>query len=256
MSKTKNSTLMYLKEYSDMYKSEEKLWWYIGLRDVLRSFLKRYLSKKAKILDAGCGTGKNSEMLKNLGYTAYSIDVSQDALDFCKTRGITNLSYGSVSEIPFEDESFDGVLCMDVLGILNNEDQIRAVREIKRVLKSQGIAMINCAALPWLYSQHDIVTNLQKRFYKNELEDLFKNQDFEIVKSTYRVFLLFPLVVLTKTTKKLINIFSKKAQSDQNTTPAILNPMLTIIQRLETFLIIRYNLPIGSSVFLIVKKSV
>src|SRR5882672_7985173 len=88
--------------YSIMYQVEGTHWWFVGRRRIIESFLKplcRTLktrrdpqavdspSEKAiKILDIGCGTGANLEMLSRFG-DAQGVDVSVDALAFCRERG-------------------------------------------------------------------------------------------------------------------------------------------------------------------------
>ncbi|MBI5650633.1 MAG: class I SAM-dependent methyltransferase, partial [Chloroflexi bacterium] len=56
--------LMRPDEYRVMFEIEDKYWWYRGVRALLRQLLPRYIhSREARILDAGCGTGANLELL-------------------------------------------------------------------------------------------------------------------------------------------------------------------------------------------------
>src|SRR5687768_18066786 len=73
--------------YSIMYAVEEHHWWFVGRRRILKSFVARIAAglKKTKpqILDIGCGTGANLEMLAEFG-DAQGVDVSAEALTFCR----------------------------------------------------------------------------------------------------------------------------------------------------------------------------
>ena len=81
--------------YSIMHRVEETHWWFVGRRKIIASFLERVcLALKSKvpqrephILDVGCGTGANLEMLSQFG-NAEGVDVSAEALEFCRARGL------------------------------------------------------------------------------------------------------------------------------------------------------------------------
>ncbi|MCV4655497.1 class I SAM-dependent methyltransferase, partial [Escherichia coli] len=62
-------------------------------------------NKKLEILDVGCGTGANLEMLQKFG-NAYGVDVSDEALAFCSRKGL-NVRKGLAENLPFDDETFD-----------------------------------------------------------------------------------------------------------------------------------------------------
>ncbi|HXM34062.1 MAG TPA: class I SAM-dependent methyltransferase, partial [Pyrinomonadaceae bacterium] len=82
--------------YSIMYQVEGAHWWFVGRRLIIESFLAPLCHKlqaergpaaqsdlAIKILDIGCGTGGNLEMLARFG-AAEGVDVSADALAFCR----------------------------------------------------------------------------------------------------------------------------------------------------------------------------
>ncbi len=243
-------------EYEDMYKSEDKLWWYVGLRDVIEFYTKKNLGNPhdMKILDAGCGTGKNMEFLKSKGYQVEGIDVSEEALDFCRKRGLANVKLGSVDKIPYKDCTFDAVLCMDVLGLLDKNAQKRAVSELVRVIKPGGLVILNSAALEMLRSQHDDVCNLKTRFSAKDIRQLFLPSKIELVKLSYRVFLLFPFIATIKIVKQLLKRVTKKSVTDQNLPISPLNWLLQKTQLLENRILRGINFPWGSSIFVVARK--
>lgn len=253
--KRQKETLMDTHEYEAMYHSEETMWWYKGLRDVVKQTLQQYLPKPCTILDAGCGTGKTMEMLIQQGYRVKGIDSSEEALAFCKKRNLKHIQYGSVTSLPFPDASFDCILCMDVLGMLYKQDIEKALREFYRVLKPGGIVIIQCAALAWLRSQHDDVTNLHKRYRKHDLIAYLDVSRWQLKKATYRIFFLFLPVMLVKLKKKVLSGKLQEAKTDQYVPPTLLNTLLTAIQIFENKILQKTSLPIGSSVFLVVKKT-
>jgi SAM-dependent methyltransferase len=95
---------------------------------VRAKYVARYLPEgKGKCLDAGSGTNIYKGLVEEKGYQWYGIDVNP------KPPAI----YGNVTEIPFPDNFFDVVLCVDVLEHV--EKDYVAIKEMFRVLKSRGI---------------------------------------------------------------------------------------------------------------------
>ncbi|EER01003.1 3-demethylubiquinone-9 3-methyltransferase, putative [Perkinsus marinus ATCC 50983] len=132
-------------------------------------YFHRHLSKggkklsKGRYLDVGCGGGLlTEEMASTYGYNITGIDISEASLQQARQHGrdIPNLHYqvGSVYDIPFPDNSFDGVIISDVLEHLL--DLQGALTEIFRVLKPGGVLVFDTISrtmksyvLLWLISQ-------------------------------------------------------------------------------------------------------
>src|SRR5262249_806857 len=101
--------------YAIMDEVEGSHWWFVGRRAILESFLREIAAKLAaeqkagppesvgelRILDVGCGTGANLEMLSQFG-NAEGVDVSDDALEFCHLKGL-NAQKGLAEKLPFDD---------------------------------------------------------------------------------------------------------------------------------------------------------
>ena len=80
--------------YQLLYELEDRHWWNKGMKDVAAAVLDSQVQslKKARILDAGCGTGNFMDWLKRYAATMYvGIDVSSHALRFCSGRNTKTL---------------------------------------------------------------------------------------------------------------------------------------------------------------------
>lgn len=93
------------------------------------------------ILDVGCGTGGYCIFLKNKGYDIKGVDIDSkklsEGLQFDKS---CNISYGSATKLPFENEKFDLVLITEVMEHIKEHD--KAIKEASRVLNKNGIIII------------------------------------------------------------------------------------------------------------------
>lgn len=102
---------------------------------LLTRFLAEF-SESSIILDAGCGNGR---LLGSR--VAVGLDYSSELLEEAKRRGSAGLGLvqGDVARLPFKECVFDGVMCVAVLHHLKGwERQVRAVAELRRVLKRGG----------------------------------------------------------------------------------------------------------------------
>ncbi len=126
--------------YAIMDEVEGSHWWFVGRRAILETFLRQIIQnpkskiQNPKILDIGCGTGANLEMLAQFG-EAEGVDVSDDALEFCRRKGL-KAKKGLAETLPFADESFDLSTALDVVEHL--DDDIAGLKEMHRVTKRGG----------------------------------------------------------------------------------------------------------------------
>src|SRR5262245_36654532 len=100
-------------EYARMFEAEERQWWYAGMRAISLTLLEDALPARPglRILDAGCGTGNNLLHFARLGRPV-GLDLSEDALRFCRSRGVAVVG-GRVGSLPFPDACFDCVTSFD-----------------------------------------------------------------------------------------------------------------------------------------------
>ena len=238
--------------YCEMFENELTHGWYLGTRNLLVSILKKYLPTNAKILDAGCGTGGTIVYLKKTGFSnIFGIDNSKLAISFCRQRKLTNIKSATVNHLPFKDQSFDAVICLDVL-YHQGVNQHKTISEFSRVLKKDGLLYIQEPAYNWLKSKHDKIVSTERRFTKGSLKEILELARFEIIKLSYFNTLLFPGLALKRLADKLLGPNSKT--SDITPLPKQLNSLLKQFLFFETTLVKFLYLPFGLSVICLCKK--
>ncbi|OHA46460.1 MAG: hypothetical protein A3A80_04225 [Candidatus Terrybacteria bacterium RIFCSPLOWO2_01_FULL_44_24] len=96
---------------------------------------------RPKILDVGCGTGISTRQLTQRGANVIGVDRDQDMLKRAKENQEPSINYisAAVTDLPFEDESFDAVCAFSAFHWFANN---KALGEIYRVLKPQGAFFI------------------------------------------------------------------------------------------------------------------
>jgi ubiquinone/menaquinone biosynthesis C-methylase UbiE len=103
--------------------------------------------KPGKILEIGCGNCRNLIGFAKSGFDCYGIDFSKNMLkyarEYCKKYDFkVKLKKARAEKLPFKKESFDYVLSIATLHHLKRDEQELAVKEMRRVLKPKGIALI------------------------------------------------------------------------------------------------------------------
>jgi len=212
------------------------------------------------VLDAGCGTGETLRMLRDGFKPAYlgGFDLSAEALARAREKvPQADLYESDICDPAIKVDNLDLLISLDVIYIPGLARALPGLKRLSAKLRSGGLCVLNLPAYNWLYSTHDIAVHTSQRFVARDLIQLLEELDFEVEILSYRLCLLFPLVVL----KRLPGILKPRsaasvARSDLHGTPSKpLNTFLYGIVRAENELISRgVSLPWGSSVFAIGKK--
>ena len=227
------------------HRAEDRHWWYRGRREVLERVIGRLgLPPGARILDAGCGSGRNMVELARRG-SVTGVEVSDTSVSLARARDAGEVISGSVLQMPFESASFDLGVCLDVIEHL--EDDLAALRELRRVVVPGGPLLVTVPAYQWLWSGHDEVNHHYRRYTRQTLESVAEQAGWEPVRTTHFNSLLLPAAILLR----ILDRFSRKTTEsslDLWVPPQPFNWLLERPMRLEAALIGRGGrIPAGLS---------
>jgi SAM-dependent methyltransferase len=237
-------------DFAYLYELESDFWWFVGMREITAALLDPVCPPGVdrQILDDGAGAGGNIAWLKRYAGNGQvsGIDVTSEALTFCRKQGHQLLVQASATDLPFRDSNFDLVSSFDVLVQLPGEGSDRfAINEIFRVLKPGGIAFVRGAAYEWLKSDHDAALATHHRYSLEELVGKMTDAGFEILRSTYANSFLLPVALVRRLVLKRIGL--ARGSDVKPMSPALrwVNAPLTAALRAEAAWLRRRDTKLG-----------
>ena len=239
--------------YEVMYEIEDAHWWYRGRRRIIAGLMegicREFKDTRPRILDVGCGTGANLRLLEKFG-DVEGIDVSEEALAFCRERGHRNVRHGAAEQLPFDEGSFDIVTALDVVEHL--DDDLASLKEMRRVLKTGGRVVLFVPAFMFLWGIQDEVSNHRRRYRLPELVRVVREAGFEVERASYANMIFFAPILLVRTLMRAARI--RPATGDFRVNIPALNAAFGRLFGAESALLRRMNLPLGVSALCIARR--
>lgn len=153
----------------------------------------------SRVLDVGCGGGRNLAYLRGNGHHVVGLDASAGLLRMAAARGGTaGILRGDAVSLPFRDASFDGVHCVATIHHLPSEEERRqGLREAARVLRPAGLLLVSAWAhdqerfrsgavdvsVPWRRSDGQVVPRFYHLFRSGELDGLAQAAGLAVIRS-------------------------------------------------------------------------
>lgn len=240
-------------EYKNIYESEEEHFYYRSVHDLILTLCSKFLPEREhlQILDAGCGTGGLALKLQKFG-TVSAVDMHEEALKFSRLRGVDSVE-GSVENLPFEDNRFDLVTSVDVIYHKAVKDDVEALRQFARVLKSQGLLIMRVPARPELFSSHDQLVWTERRYKRRELTKKLNAAGLKPLQVSYCHSPLY-LPALAKTS--LEKLTGTKPHSGVSETSGLVNEICTNVLKIESKLLsMGVAMPIGLGLMAVARKA-
>ncbi len=146
------------------------------------------LPKQAKVLDVGCGSGRDAHYFHDYGLDVTAVDVSENMLKEAKSR-VPDVVFKKMDmrKLTFPKESFDGIWIMATLSDVKKDEALTVLKEAARILKENGVLYVAVKE-----GKDEIIVNKPEygnlpRFYalyqQPELENLLQQAGFTITSS-------------------------------------------------------------------------
>ena len=222
-----------------MYQVEERHWWFVGRRKIIETFVEKVCreigKRRPRILDVGCGTGANLQMLAKFG-VAEGVDVSMEALEFCRARGLAKVKQGAAEALPYEDASFDVVTGLDVVEHL--DDDLTGLQEMRRVLRPGGRVLLFVPAFMFLWGVQDDISHHRRRYTLSALKARLHEAGLRVERATYANITFFLPILIGRAVMRLTGF---RPASENNLNAAVLNGFCGRIFGAESWWLRRLN---------------
>ncbi|MDP3720645.1 MAG: class I SAM-dependent methyltransferase [Acidobacteriota bacterium] len=238
------------------YRAEQSHFWFRGFRQYMQPALARATAGVAspRILDCGCGTGSNLEMLRPYG-RAVGFDLTGIGPAFAREHG-HRVAQASIAQIPFASGAFDLVTAFDVFQCLPDPVERDAIAEMWRVLRPGGWLLLHVAALEILHGRHSVLSEEVRRYTPSRLRMVVERAGFRIDRLTFDHASLLPIMLPVRMWHRLTAAGGAVAAGEgEITVPAApINLALTALVSLEALALRVVNMPIGSSLMCLARK--
>lgn len=178
--------------YERMAKNQAHHWWFAARREILATLISG-LPRPQRILEVGCGTGANLEMLTRFG-TVTGLELDDGARAHAKaTCPAAHILPGALPDgLPALDEGpFDLVCMFDVLEHI--EDDRAALAALARHVAPQGSLLVTVPAYQWMFGAHDRAHHHHRRYSGRRLEQVARDAGYTVTRKGHFNSLLFPL---------------------------------------------------------------
>lgn len=229
--------------FDRMAEQDQLHWWYVARRRILADLIAREipLPEEARILEIGCGTGHNFEMLSRFGRLD-AIEVDGEARALASRRlghAVGDAPLPELTGVP--DGAYHLIALLDVLEHV--EEDGASLESIARKLAPGGWILLTVPAYQWMWSAHDEAHHHKRRYSKSGLIAVAEAAGLKPELVTYFNTLLFPLAAAARIAGKLAG----KTESDDKMPPAPLNALFGAAFGLERHLVGKVPLPAGLS---------
>ena len=218
-------------------------WWFKGRRTILESIIKHRVcpSEDARILEAGCGTGGNLQMLGTFGRVD-AFEYDEDARRVARERSGRAIMAGSLPDgLGHIQGNFDLIALFDVLEHLDKDTE--SLQALAARLAPQGRIILSVPALPYLWSNHDEVHHHHRRYSKASLNRVLTQAGLNVEYISYFNMWLLPAAIV----QRFLSRFSKSEPRLDGVPMKPLNALLTRVFESERVLLQKSTLPIGLS---------
>ncbi|HAM99575.1 MAG TPA: hypothetical protein DCQ26_13280 [Marinilabiliales bacterium] len=253
---SKSLQVSYPKEgYNACFNLEENSFWFRHRNNCIVSLIAKY-SLNDLFFDIGGGNGFVTKAIENAGAPVVLVEPGLEGVLNAKRRNVENVFCGTLNDLFELKGQLPTIGTFDVIEHIHDDD--RFVKDIHKMLKKDGIFYATVPAYKFLWSDEDTDAGHYRRYSRRSIKKLLKNNNFEIVYSTYLFSILtVPLFVLRTMSSVLgIRKKTKKDNSSEHTqNKGFIGEILNSVWKWELGRIQNYkSIPFGTSCLIVAKK--
>lgn len=230
---------------------EERHWWFLGRGALVRALVERECARRGgrvrRLVDVGTGTGWLLRFFVPFADETVGVEPDQLPYEIARSRGL-DVRRSAAEALPFDDRSVDVVTAIDVVEHL--DDDVAAAREIRRVLRDDGTAIVTAPAYQWLWSYRDGVHHHRRRYTQASLRRTLEAAGLRVDRCGYQLTFLFPLAVIERVLVRLLRLRTLGLGMP----PRPVNALLTWIVVAERRRVLAGGFPFGLTVFAIASR--
>lgn len=230
--------------FDRMAEQDAEHWWYVARRRYLSALIERQvpMTPGARVLEVGCGTGHNLEMLGRFGHVD-ALELDAPARAIAERRLGRPIGAAPLPQLPgVPDRAYQLIALLDVLEHV--EDGVGALRALREKLAADGRLLVAVPANPWMWSAHDVHHHHHRRYTAGALRREAAEAGLAVDHLSHFNSLLFPVAAAARIAGKITN---KQTADDAMPSPPV-NRLLAGIFGLERFVAGRVPLPFGVSI--------
>jgi len=222
--------------------------WYVARRRVLAAVIGRLgLPKDARILEVGCGTGHNLDMLARFG-TVSAVEIDDASRELASERLGRPVIAAPLPELAgVERGAYDLVALLDVLEHL--DDDRAALATLAACLRPGGRILVTVPAHPWLWSAHDEANHHKRRYTRASLRAAVAGAGLRLDRLSWFNSLLFPVAAAARVLGK--------ASGQSMTGDSLPRPLAWLLEQTfaaERYAVGRVPLPPGLSLLALISR--
>jgi SAM-dependent methyltransferase len=239
-------------DYNDYNTTKELSFWHRARLGLINYLLSAEAEKgQEKLLDIGCGTGTELQLLAEFGELS-ALDINPQALKLAEKMGFKTV-LGDIEKMELAKENYSLICCFDVLEHLSKDQDV--LKKIYASLVPGGKLIVTVPAFRFLFSRHDLALTHHRRYSKKELRTKLEQAGLEVSYLNYWNTLLFLPIASVRLIKKFIEKSDEPAKSDlKNYTGAVEKILFKILNFENKRWVRKLPLPFGVSLYAVAKK--
>lgn len=242
--------------HDDYFIIEENSFWFHHRNNCLLSVISRYTHGEL-FFDVGGGNGFVTMALENEQIPVVLVEPGKSGVENARRRELANVVCGNLKDLGRLAGQIPSIGAFDVIEHIQDDEKF--VKEIHTMLKPEGTLFVTVPAFQFLWSDEDKDAGHFRRYSRNSLTELLKNNNFEILFSTYFFsFLVLPLFFIRSLPSKtgLRKRSKARTMKEHRQNVGFLGRILEMIWQWELGRIRnRKFIPFGTSCLIVAKKT-